>query len=159
MKKLLIICLCLASIISLTGCGKSSNNTANTPVVNDVPVNSAPEGEVKADIDLSELSVTMAYSQVCNILAEPDKYFGKTVKMKGQFKYDHIAETNSNYYFCLITDVTACCAQGMEFILKDGYVFPDDYPQSGSEICVIGVFDVYKEGEQYYCALLDAELR
>ena len=56
-------------------------------------------------------------------------------------------------------DSTACCAEGLEFKLSDDYVFPDDYPEAGSEICVTGVFDVNLDGNYYYCTLIDAHLQ
>ena len=46
----------------------------------------------------------------------------------------------------IIQDATACCAQGMEFVLTDEYSYPDDYPDEGSEITVMAVFDTYQEG-------------
>ena len=44
-------------------------------------------------------------------------------------------------------DATACCAQGIEFVLTEDYVYPDDYPEVDEEICVVGVFDTYQEGD------------
>lgn len=35
---------------------------------------------------------------------------------------------------------------------------PDDYPQVDAEICVIGVFDTYEEGDYTYCTLRNAKL-
>ena len=55
-----------------------------------------------------------------------------------------------------ISDATACCSQGIEFVLTDDYTYPDDYPERGSEICVMGVFDLYEEGTYTYCTLRDA---
>ena len=66
--------------------------------------------------------------------------------------------SGNNYFACIIADATACCSQGIEFVLKDDYTYPDDYPEEGGDICVVGVFDTYQEGEYSYCTLRDAEI-
>jgi hypothetical protein len=55
-------------------------------------------------------------------------------------------------------DATACCSQGIEFELTDDYVYPDDYPEDGGDICVVGTFDTYEEDGFTYCVLRDARL-
>ena len=35
-------------------------------------------------------------------------------------------------------------------------VYPEDYPEPGTEICVVGVFDTYSEGDYLYCTLRNA---
>ena len=63
------------------------------------------------------------------------------------------------YYFaCIIKDATACCAQGIGFVLADDYTYPDDYPELDTEICVVGVFNTYKEGDYTYCTLREAKM-
>ena len=57
--------------------------------------------------------------------------------------------TDKTYYACIILDATACCAQGMEFALANG--FPGEKPKEGDMICVAGVYDRYEEdGFPYY---------
>ena len=88
------------------------------------------------------------------MMTAPENYIGKRVRMNGSFTY---AKGDGRYYFaCIISDATACCAQGIEFILKDGRKFPDEYPVKGTEITVSGVFDTYKEGSYQYCQLINA---
>ena len=58
----------------------------------------------------------------------------------------------------MIQDATACCSQGMEFVLNNDYKFPEDYPAEGEDITVTGVFETYKEGEYLYCHLRDSKL-
>ena len=109
----------------------------------------------KVDIDLTELSSTMVYSEVNNMITQPEQYFGKMVKMKG-----NVAMTQGNgrtYYACIISDATACCAQGIEFVLNDSYA-ASDYPAAEAEVTVTGVFDRYYEGDQAYFQLIDAVL-
>ena len=69
----------------------------------------------------------------------------------------HDDENDKDHYACIIRDATACCEQGVEFILSDGYSFPDDYPKEGEEISVTGVVNTYNDGEYTYWALMDAE--
>ncbi|MCR5452875.1 MAG: hypothetical protein K6F00_09630 [Lachnospiraceae bacterium] len=109
------------------------------------------------DIDLTQLSETMVYSEVFNMMMEPDQYKGKTIRMNGTTSYFKDENTGKVYYSCVIQDATACCAQGIEFVLTDDYK-PDDYPKDGDNITVTGVFDTYNEDEKTYCTLKDASL-
>ncbi|MBQ3692468.1 MAG: hypothetical protein II931_04000, partial [Clostridia bacterium] len=83
-----------------------------------------------------------------------DDYIGKTVKMTGIFSSTHDDSTGKDYYACIIKDATACCAQGIEFILTD----ESKYPKEGDTISVIGVFDTYNEGQFRYSTLRDASI-
>ena len=131
------------------------NDNAPEPVVqaDEKTVLSSTEG---IDVDLTSLSSTMVYSEVYNMMYEPDNYIGKTIKMNGLFTAYHDESTGNDYYACIIQDATACCAQGMEFILTDDYSYPDDYPEESEQITVVGVFDTYMEGDYMYCTLRDA---
>ena len=88
----------------------------------------------------------------------PNDYIGKTVKMKGQFAYYEDPETKSQYFACIIADATACCSQGLEFILTGENTYPNDYPEVGLEITVTGIFEVYTENGFQYCRLKDAAM-
>ena len=123
------------------------------------PVDDAIDNdEAEADVDLTALSSTMVYSEVYNMMYYPENYIGKTVKMKGMYAGYHDESTDKYYHACIIQDATACCAQGIEFEPTDDYRYPDDYPAEGQEVCVTGVFDKYKEGENIYCTLRNARL-
>ena len=76
--------------------------------------------------------------------------------MSGQFSYLSDESTGKEYFACIIQDATACCAQGIEFELAGDYVYPDDYPEIGEEVCVTGVFETYMEGNYIYCTLKNA---
>lgn len=129
-----------------TGKGSSSS----------VPIPPATTKKRRCDLDLTVLGSTMVYPKVYDMMQYPSSYIGKTVRMRGQFA---VAEgKDRNYYACLIADATACCSQGIEFVLPESYRYPQDYPALGTEITVVGVFDVYTEGKQQYCQLLDATL-
>ena len=105
-----------------------------------------PSGTDGVDVDLTQLSSTMVYSEVYNMVFEPEKYIGKTVKMKGIYAVYHDEAKDKYYHACIITDATACCSQGIEFELCDDYKYPDDYPEEADDICVTGTFDIYKDG-------------
>lgn len=110
------------------------------------------------DVDLTTLSSTMVYSEVYNMMYEPDRYVGKRIKMDGQFAVYEDPNTGAVYTACIIIDATACCSQGLEFVLAGEKTYPDDYPELGSEITVTGVFQLYDENGATYCHLVDAEM-
>lgn len=165
MKKLLILSLTLALLLSSCGksAGESRENTNNLNTVEEDPEIPEPLPEESAseegiDVDLTDMSATMVYSEVFNMMMEPEKYMGKTIKMNGMYTVYFDEEAEKRYHACIISDATACCSQGIEFELTDDYSYPDDYPEEAADICVVGVFDTYKEGESTYCTLRKARL-
>ena len=67
-------------------------------------------------------------------------------------------ENCNKAYACIIADATACCAEGMEFVLEGDYTYPDDYPELGAEITVIGEFQSYEENGMTWYHLVNARL-
>ena len=116
------------------------------------------------DVDLTVLSSTMVYSEVYNMLYnDPAHYLGKTVKARGEFSIyqlvtDGVLQPDPVSYACIISDATACCAEGMEFVLKGDLTYPDDYPELGAEITVIGEFQSYEENGMTWYHLVNARL-
>ena len=117
------------------------------------------------DVDLIVLSSTMVYSEVYNMLYfYPEDYYGKNVKMTGQFNvYQWVDESGivadmPVAYACIISDATACCAEGVEFVLEGDYTYPDDYPELGTEITVIGEFQSYEENGVTWYHLVNARM-
>ena len=90
------------------------------------------------------------------MMTNPDGYIGKSVRMTGMFSVYENEETGKVYLACIITDATACCAQGIEFVLAGDYSYPEDYPEVGSEITIEGIYGVYTEDDGLYCQLSDA---
>ena len=108
------------------------------------------------DVDLTNKSANMVYAEVYNMMTAPEEYVGKTVKMKDTYSQFHDETTGKYYFACIIKDAMACCSQGIEFVLNKKYRFPKDYPAEGDKICVVGVFQTYKEGKDTYCTLTNA---
>ena len=149
MKKLFCLLLAALLLCTLAACGRE--DTAQKPAVEDA------EGTAVVDIDLTALSGIMVYSEVNSMISFPDNYIGKTVKMQGQFTIYQATDENGTFipdkmfFACMIADATACCAQGLEFALAGEPVYPDDYPELGAEITVVGTFEWYEEdGCRYY---------
>ena len=116
------------------------------------------------DVDLTVLSSTMVYSEVYNMLYnDPAHYLGKTVKARGEFSIyqlvtDGVLQPDPVSYACIISDAAACCAEGMEFVLEGDLTYPDDYPELGTEITVIGEFQSYEENGMTRYHLVNARL-
>lgn len=177
MKKLFILALGLLCSFSLMAC---SGDTAEDSILEEdmleeellleeeTVVESAvnPVGEgygsyESVDVDLPSLSATMTYAEVYNMMVYPDDYIGKTVKMYGIYGEYFEESTGITYHAIVIMDATACCAQGLEFVLAaEDAVYPDDYPVVGEYATVVGVFDTYVPPEApdaLYCHLEEAE--
>ena len=144
MKKIYILILTAVLLFSVVSCktGKGGESGSQSET---------------ADIDLTTLSSTMVYAEVYNMVSKPDDYLGKKVVMRGKFA---VGEGDGRYYFaCIIPDATACCSQGIEFLLDGDHSYPEDYPEIGTEITVEGVFDTYYEGKYRYCQLINASMK
>lgn len=138
---------------------------APTPAPAQSQAASADETEASGvDVDLTVLSSTMVYSEVYNMMMAPEEYVGKSVRMRGQFDIYQAGDGNGNplpdqvYLACAIADATACCSQGIEFVLADPNASPENYPELGAEITVVGTFQSYEEKGDTYYHLADAEL-
>ena len=107
------------------------------------------------DVDLTKMSSTMVYSEVFAMLYSPEEYMGKTVKMEGVAASYHDSLTDTDYYNCIVEDATACCSQGLEFVLADKEA---KYPEDGKEIVVAGTYDSYTENGYTFCCITDAKL-
>ena len=110
------------------------------------------------DMDLTQMTGTMLYSQVSYMMYKPEEYLGQTVMVPGTFSTAYSEEEDRYYFGCLVRDKSACCVLGVEFELPENYVYPDDYPEEGEEITVCGTFDTYQEGEYTYAVLRNARM-
>lgn len=157
MKKWLCIALCIA-LFALAGCGSEEKDPTDELIESIESANEPAAQETKIDVDLTAMSSTMVYSEVYNMVMEPSGYLGKTVRMNGLCSV-YCDEFSGKYYFaCIIADATACCSQGIEFVLEGVPETPDCYPADGEQIVVTGTFGTYQEGEYTYCQLTGAHL-
>ena len=182
MRKIICVMIAAAMCLTLFGCGSGSdgksvqgkgansvesvldekmNESGTTAAASDQGTKEQPTAAKSTDtgavdVDLTKMSSTRVYSEVSNMVSNPESYLGKSVKMNGSFAY---SEGDGRYYFaCIIADATACCSQGIEFVLKDNRKFPEEYPKDGAQITVVGTFDTYNEGSNRYCQLINASM-
>ena len=157
---LLTIPLCFYSCASSTASSSEpSYQSAEDPPVGGIkPKDEAFTSSGEYDVDLTQLSSSMVYAQVNDMFVNPDQYVGKSVRANGTFDYFKDDKTGNEYFSVVIKDATACCAQGIEFVLDGDYTYPKDYPAQNAEITVTGNFNYYNEGENRYAQLTDAKM-
>ena len=184
MKQLFCLLLAVCMMASLCACGKGrekdagndalSSNEEASASAESIPTPKEQETSEESeqpqassngvDVDLTVLSSTIVYSEVYNMLYnDPAHYLGKTVKARGTFSIyqlvtDGVLQPDPVSYACIISDAAACCAEGMEFVLEGDYTYPDDYPELGTEITVIGEFQSYEENGMTRYHLVNARL-
>lgn len=104
-------------------------------------MNAGYETSSNIDIDLSQMSSTMIFAEVFNIMMMPDEYVGKTFKIKGNFAVYKSKASGERYFSIIIPDATQCCQQGIDFVCLGNMKYPQDYPAIGSEITLTGMFN------------------
>ncbi|WP_455493524.1 hypothetical protein [Eubacterium sp.] len=156
MKKIIAIILALVLTLSFVACSKNSDKNENSNSKTTTSITETTRAEAKpVDLDLTELSRTVVYSEVYNMLITPDDYKGKIIKMKGQFNQYTDEEKGKIYNSVIIPDAAACCQQGLEFELSDK---TNPNFEQNTEITVVGTFDTYSDGKYLYCYLKNAEI-
>ena len=155
MKKIIAILLAFVLALSFVACSKNSDKNENSNSKSTTKATETTTEAKSVDLDLTELSSTLIYSEVYNMLITPDDYKGKIIKMKGQFNQYTDEQTGKTYNAVIIPDATACCQQGLEFELSDK---TNPNFEQGAEITVVGTFDTYSEGELLYCHLKNAKI-
>lgn len=155
MKKIIAIILVLVFALSFVACSKNSDKNENSNSKSTTKTTETRTEVKSVDLDLTQLSSTLIYSEVYNMLITPDDYKGKIIKMKGQFNQYTDEQIGKTYNAVVIPDATACCQQGLEFELSDK---TNPNFEQGAEITVVGTFDTYSEGELLYCHLKNAKI-
>ena len=145
----LLLPLCLCLVLSLAaGC---KNNGTRISDDGGFERQTSAEPEVrKVDVDLTLLGSTMLYAEVNKMMTNPDDYIGKTVKANGFYAASFYE--GSYYHFVLVDGVDACCPEGLMFIWSGEHSYPDEYPDEGTNIEIVGTFDSYEGFDfPYYC--------
>lgn len=181
MKRLLCLLLAALTVLGLGACGKKSAAETAFPATaseETKPLQTLPleTGETEQTetapttdtaestfVDLTALSSTMVYAEVFAMMSSPEDYVGKTVKMQGIFSKGQLYAAGSlndggTVFACVIQDATACCAQGIPFELAGDHTYPQDYPELGDTITVVGTFEIHQQEGMQFCRLRDAEL-
>ena len=168
MRRNLSILLCAAMALSLVACGQTEEAAVEEPVEEtavEETVEVALEEESTptqapsdVDLDLTALTSTMVYSEVFNMMMEPDAYIDTTVRIGGSCNIYQDPDTGKLYYACIVKDATQCCSQGLEFVLDEEQYSAEDYPENGEDITVVGKFATYEENGNQYLTILDSVL-
>ncbi len=177
-KKMCLVALLLVLQLCLSACSNEENLASNEEVIvtvddatDESAEDEASEDQYVAELeepsdasgtyyDLTEMSSEMVYAVVYNIMSDPDAFLGATMRISGVYYASYFEATDAYYHFCVISDASACCAQGMEFIWGDGtHSYPDEYPEEYADIIVEGTFGSYEELGVTYYGILDAEVR
>ncbi len=139
----------------LAGCaapaaGKApASGTASVPGSGSAASVQASEADPAYDLDLLSCGPREVYSAVFRMMNQPEEFIGKRIRMVGVLAcYPYPDHT---VYGCIIADATACCKDGMEFVLAEDR--PENYPPPGSEIVVSGYYETYPAGDFTFCRL------
>lgn len=138
-------------MVFAVACSSSETDTASE----EVEIETSDEVEV---VDLTLLSSTMVYAEMFCILSEPEDYVGKTMIVSGMFAMYDDTVNNIRHYGCLVLDEAGCCVQGIDFILPDGAVYPDDYPEQGADITITGTFEIFGDESYNYARIADSTI-
>ena len=150
MKRIISSVLLFVLLLTLCACGGGTAGDA----VDDGSAAADTAGTAAVDLDLTQLSSTMVYSEVYNIMTDPEAYIGMTIRMEGECLSAYYEPTKTTYYSIVVQDATACCAQGIEYVLSDG----QSYPADGGDATVVGRFESYDEEGTVWYHLVDASL-
>jgi len=136
MKKVLIavlaVLLCFGAVLGFASCKEDEQETTKT----------------KVDINLANMSDTMAYTTLYDIQENPTGYEGKTIKVKGYFSRDTFrGGSKVNHYF--ISVYNPSCGK-TDCIARTTFVWDGDLPDRGTETTVTGVVVVKRENGNDY---------
>lgn len=146
MKRILLITLCAACLL-LNGCGKDAATVSSGAAPAKAIAENTAAPVSTAEIDLTKMSSTMVYSYVFNMVNAPTDFIGQRFRIRGNYDEEYWDQTKLTYHYIVIADATACCAQGLEFVLND---INAAYPQVGEEFEISGIFGTYTENGNLY---------
>jgi hypothetical protein len=105
--------------------------------------NEAEENQITIDIDFTRLSSTMQNAQLQIVMQNAHDYIGQTMKIRGVYD-PYFIEHLEEYLQFIMIDCPTGCPKYLEFIWSGDRVYPDDYPELGTMIELVGVFNIYK---------------
>ena len=108
------------------------------------------------DVDLSNESATMAYTEMYVMVQSPEEYLGKEIKIKGQYMKLKPDKSGKQLYGIFVYDTACCCQVGIEFCPKDKKSL--DGVKTGDTLTVAGTFTTYEEDSETFCTLSDASV-
>lgn len=110
------------------------------------------------DYDLTEMNADMIYATIYMVVSDPESYNGKKFRIYGNCYNFPTTDGKSMSHYCLIKDAMACCAQGLEFILKNP---PEKFPEDDTPIIVEGELESYTLPDipTPLCRLVNATLK
>lgn len=71
------------------------------------------------DYDLTEQNATMVFSQVYDMLVNPEFYEDKSFKIEGECQFFEHPQTGEMLYFIVVMDALGCCPQGIEVMFNE----------------------------------------
>ena len=169
MKKIWLAILAVVITLGIRGCSKEPEKKEEG---NDNPLVIVSDGRKQdnkaqeenpfdepVDIDISESSGTIVYSTVYDMMWNPENYVGKKIRITGYFALGE-DQHGRQLFGCIVPDATACCSQGIEFVLKNDRKYPDDYPKPGQWMILQGEFTYYDEDNIIRnLALINADMK
>lgn len=96
--------------------------------------------DTKIDYDFTKLNYNMASGILYDMLREPKRFEGKSVKIEGQF-YDTVFESKK-MFAVIIWDLTGCCPTGLTIVPLSSKIYPDYFPEPGTYITVTGTLEM-----------------
>ena len=126
-------------------CVSSVMKAVNDPVPDDM---AATNDAVKVDFDFTRMNDTMRTTYTYRLAASPKEFEGKTLRVSGTFLTRVDEKDGKRYFGCLMGDPggCSCCAPGgvLEFMPKDSYVWPTDFPSVESRITLTGRLQMFE---------------
>ncbi len=144
-----------------TGCtgAHEEEKTADIPQPAEETATQPEETEPADDnvIDLTRMGRNTVYAEISQMMMNPEEYAGKTIRVKGMFTTAMDKDYNT-IFGCYIPDAAACCAQGLEFVLAEERIYPDEYPQENEWIILEGTFTYEKNSYFTAAKIADATI-
>ena len=145
-KTVLLLAACLCLLLACSACSGGETTEA------------AAKPQRTVDLDLSVLSGTFVYAEVYNLMADPQEYMGKTIKIRGIYSVFEEPSTGVVYHACVIPDATACCMQGIGFVRAGDPGGKEAYGEEGATVTVTGRLESYLDGGISYLHLVDSDV-